>query len=156
MACEMLHEVGASRAADGKRLRGPVSTFFKLNQRYSTQKTSLRACLKIRKGAVFGPQAGWRGATKENILYGSSTEEQRSQPACGPKTLRAAGLLTVGFVGSDLTAHCGDAQTSPPRPQPKSLAAAPFPIFSQALSDTEHCADRCQGALLHAWIANAN
>src|SRR5215212_8598488 len=64
----------------------------------------LRACLKTRKGAVFGPQAGWRGATKENILYGSSTEEQRSQPACGPKTLRAAGLLSVAGVGAVLTA----------------------------------------------------
>src|SRR5215213_3531206 len=93
------------------------------------------ACLKIRKGAVFGPQAGWRGATKENILYGSSTEEQRSQPASGPKTLRAAGLLAVGFVGSALTARCGDARASPPRPQPKSLAAAPFLIFRQALND---------------------
>src|SRR5215218_4389846 len=39
MACEMLHEVGGSRAAGGKRLRGKVSTLFKLNQRYSTQKT---------------------------------------------------------------------------------------------------------------------
>src|SRR5215216_2316851 len=93
----------------------------------------LRACLKIRKGAVFAPQAGWRGTTKENILHGSLTEEQRSQPACGAKTLRAAGLLSVGFVGSVLTARCGDARTSPPRPQPKSLAAAPFPIFRQAL-----------------------
>jgi hypothetical protein len=94
----------------------------------------LRACLKIRKGAVFSPRAGWRGATKENILYGSSTEEQRSQPACGEKTLRAAGLLPVGFAGSALTARCGDTRTSPPRPQPKSLAAAPFPIFRQALN----------------------
>src|SRR5215204_4057161 len=94
----------------------------------------LRACLKIRKGAVFALQVGWRGATKENIPGGSSTEEQRSQPACGAKTLRAAGLLPVGFVGSVLTARCGDARTSPPRPQPKSLAAAPFPIFRQALS----------------------
>ena len=93
----------------------------------------IRACLKIRKGAVFGPQAGWRGATKENIPGGSSTEEQRSQPACGAKTLRAAGLLAVAGVGSVLTARCGDARTSPPWPQPKSLAAAPFPIFRQAL-----------------------
>jgi hypothetical protein len=40
----------------------------------------LRACLKIRNSAVFEPQAGWRGATKENIPGGSSTEEQRSYP----------------------------------------------------------------------------
>src|SRR5215218_2653020 len=104
-------------------------------QRYAQE--HLGACLKIRKGAVFAPEAGWRGATKENIPCGSSTEEQRSQPACGPKTLRAAGLLSAGFVGSVLTARCGDARTSPPRPQPKSLAAAPFPIFSQAPSSRE-------------------
>src|SRR5436190_18839417 len=101
----------------------------------------LRACLKIRKGAVFAPEAGWRGATKENIPRGSSTEEQRSQPACGAITLRAAGLLPVGFVGSVLTARCGDARTSPPRPQSKSLAAAPFPIFSQTLTLDLHRSD---------------
>src|SRR5215213_1425766 len=92
----------------------------------------LRACLKFRKGAVIAPQVGWRGTTKENIPCGSSTEEQRSQPARGEKTLRAAGLLSVAGVGSVLTARCGDARTSPPCPQPKSLAAAPFPIFRQA------------------------
>src|SRR5215207_1682396 len=85
------------------------------------------------EGCCFAPQAGWRGATKENIPGGSSTEEQRSQPACGAKTLRTAGLLSVAGVGSVLTARCGDARTSPPWPQPKSLAAAPFPVFSQAL-----------------------
>ncbi|MBM3838753.1 MAG: hypothetical protein FJ398_12470, partial [Verrucomicrobia bacterium] len=53
----------------------------------------LRACPKIPRGLVFAPKAGWRGATKENILPGSSTEEQRSQAAFGAKTLRAAGLL---------------------------------------------------------------
>src|SRR4051812_29696171 len=41
MACEMLHEVGANRAANGKRLRGRVSTLFKVNQPYSTQKRVL-------------------------------------------------------------------------------------------------------------------
>jgi hypothetical protein len=100
---------------------------------YRNAVSSLGACLKIRKGAVFGPRPGWRGATKENIPCGSSTEEQRSQPASGAKTLRAAGLLSVASVGSVLTARCGDARTSPPRPQPKSLVAAPFPIFRQAL-----------------------
>ncbi|MBM3839178.1 MAG: hypothetical protein FJ398_14665, partial [Verrucomicrobia bacterium] len=42
---------------------------------------ALRACPKIPRGPVFAPKAGWRGATKENILPGSSTEEQRSQAA---------------------------------------------------------------------------
>ncbi|MBM3837061.1 MAG: hypothetical protein FJ398_03710, partial [Verrucomicrobia bacterium] len=43
--------------------------------------SQLRACPKIPRGPVFAPKAGWRGATKENILPGSSTEEQRSQKA---------------------------------------------------------------------------
>jgi len=76
----------------------------------------LRACFKIPRGAVFGEKAGWQGTTKENILGGSSTEEQRSQAAFCPSTLRAAGLLAVGCVDSVLTAHCGDARTSPSLP----------------------------------------
>src|SRR5713226_2601399 len=94
----------------------------------------LRACLETTRGAVFGEKAGWRGATKENIPGGSSTEEQRSQTAFSPKTLRAAGLLSVAGVGSVVTARCGDASTSPPWPQPKSLAAAPLVVSKQALS----------------------
>ena len=92
-----------------------------------------RACLKIPRGAVFEERAGWRGATRENTLYGSSTEEQRSQAALFSKTLRAAGLLSAGRVGSVVTAHYGDAPPSPPSPHPKSLAAAPLAIFRQAL-----------------------
>src|SRR6266481_10010412 len=85
------------------------------------------------RGALF---SGKRpdGATKENIPGGSSTEEQRSQTAFSPKTLRAAGLLSVAGVGSFLTARCGDARNSPPWPQPKSLAAAPLVVSKQALS----------------------
>jgi hypothetical protein len=48
------------------------------------------------------------------------------------KTLRAAGLLTVAGVGSVVTARCGDAPTSPPWPQPKSLAAAFLGVFKKA------------------------
>ena len=72
-----------------------------------SQRRGLRACLETTRGAVFGEKAGWRGATKENIPGGSSTEEQRSQPAFSAKTLRAAGLLSVAGVGSFLTARCG-------------------------------------------------
>src|SRR6185503_4778886 len=93
----------------------------------------VRACLKIRLDAVFGEKAGWRGATKENIPGVSSTEEQRSQTAFSAKTLRAAVLLPVDCVGLAVTARCGDAPASPPCPQPKSPAAAPSPIFRQAL-----------------------
>ena len=38
------------------------------------------------------------------------------------------------IVGSVVTARCGDAPTSPPWPQPKSLAAAPLVVSKQALS----------------------
>jgi hypothetical protein len=61
-------------------------------------------------------------------------EEQRGQTAFPAKTLWAAGLLPVTSVGSVVTAHCGDAPTSPPWPQPKFLAAAPLVVFKQALS----------------------
>ena len=98
----------------------------------------LRACLETTRGAVFGEKAGWRGATKENIPGGSSTEEQRSQMAFSPKTLRAAGLLSVAGVDSFLTARCGRcARPKPPWPQPKSLAAAPLVVSKQALNHSE-------------------
>src|SRR5712691_11015429 len=102
---------------------------------------SLGACLETTRGAVFGEKAGWRGATKENIPGGSSTEEQRSQTAFSAKTLRAAGLLSVAGVGSFLTARCGDARNLPPWPQPKSLAAAPLVVSKQALS-LKRCSSR--------------
>src|SRR6267378_6335203 len=98
----------------------------------------MRVCLETTRGAAFGEKAGWRGATKENIPGGSSTEEQRSQTAFSAKTLRAAGLLSVAGVGSFLTARCGDARNSPPWPQPKSLAAAPLVVSKQALSVGGH------------------
>ena len=85
-------------------------------------------------------KVGWQGATKENIPSGSSTEEQRSQPAFTAKTRRASDLLSSASVGSVLTARCGDAPwpvrhgPSPPWHTPKSLSAGPLGIFRQALS----------------------
>ncbi len=67
------------------------------------------------------------------IPCGSSAEKQRSQTAFLRETLRAADLLSVACVGSVVTARCGDTPTSPPCPQPKSLAAAPLIIFKPAL-----------------------
>ena len=78
-----------------------------------------------------------RRAWEAHTPRGSSTEEQRSQTACCAKTLRAAGLLALAGVGSVVTARCGDAPPSPPWPKPKSLAAAPLAIFSQALSQND-------------------
>ncbi len=103
-------------------------------KKLQAQASRLGACLKIPRSAVLEEKAGWRGTTKENILGGSSTEEQRSQTAFSAKTLRAAGLLAVGSVGSVVTARCGNARTAPPCPQPKSLTAAPLAILRQALS----------------------
>ena len=85
-------------------------------------------------GSCFwGGKVGWRGVTKENIPGGSSTEEQQSQPAFTAKTLRASALLSSASVGSILTAHCGDARTSPPWHTSKSLSAGPLAISRQAL-----------------------
>ena len=90
---------------------------------------------------------------ERRFLRHSSIEEQRSQPAVCSKTLPpsprlqpslklwptgwrtswAAGLLSVGCVGSVVIARSGDTPPSPPCPQPKSLAAAPLAIFRQAL-----------------------
>ena len=95
--------------------------------------TAPRACMKTTSGAVVEQKAVWRDATKENIPCGSLTEEQRSQTAFCSTTLRAAGLLAVGGVGSVVTARFGDAPPSPPCPQPKSFAAAPLVVFKQAL-----------------------
>ncbi len=52
------------------------------------------------------------------------------------KTTRgcAAGLLPGAFVSSDLTAHSGDARSSPPRPRSKSPAEAPGVVLKHALS----------------------
>src|SRR5271163_3430664 len=104
-------------------------------QRESNAKSlcALRACLKNTRGSVFAPKALWRGATKENIPGGSSTEEQRSQRALGAKTLRAAVLLAAAVVGSAGQARCGDGPASPPRLRPKSLAAEPLVFFRHAL-----------------------
>src|SRR5713101_6530064 len=124
----------------------------------------LRACLETTRGAVFGEKAGWRGATKENIPGGSSTEEQRSQTAFSAKTLRAAGLLSVAGVGSFLTARCGDARNSPPWPQPKSLAAAPLVVSKQALkrivisegrNATARFARKSKGSRIHPFLKSS-
>ena len=56
-----------------------------------------------------------------------------------PRTLRAAGLFCPWPALTRLAqaARCGDAPASPPWPRPKSLAAAPFRIFRQALKSPD-------------------
>jgi hypothetical protein len=76
---------------------------------------------------------GWMARRDEGAYpQWSVTEEQRSQPALFVKTLRATGLFGEAFVGSTVTARCGDAPVSPPRPPLKSLVAGPIPFFRQA------------------------
>ncbi len=104
-----------------------------------------RACLEIRKGAVFVPKSVWLGETREHTPRGSATGEQQRRTGLGAKTFRrrplgyggtsqAAALLPLGFVVAVVTARYRDAPTTPPRPRPKSPIAAPLPIFKQALS----------------------
>jgi len=103
--------------------------------RRSRARNRMRACLKIPRDAVFEQSGGWRGATRENTFHGSSTKEQRRQPAVGSQTLRVAGPLAVGCVGSVAIARrmaYGDAPPSPRCLQPKSLAAAPVAILRPA------------------------
>ena len=52
--------------------------------------------------AVSPKTARRRGVTKENILHGSSTEEQRSRRAVFGETLRAEALLAWLFVAPRL------------------------------------------------------
>ena len=78
----------------------------------------------------------WQGldgkARRRRIPFmGLRLRTQRRQPAVAAKTLRAAGLLLLGFVVAGVTARCGDAPPAPPRPKPKSPAAAPLPILRQ-------------------------
>jgi len=86
------------------------------------------------KGACFSSKAGMARRDERAYPHGSVSEKQRRQTGLAAKTLRAAGLLPVDFVGAALTARFGDARALPPRPQSKSLAAEPLSIFRQALS----------------------
>jgi hypothetical protein len=54
--------------------------------------------LKIMDSAVSSKTGRRRGVTKENILHGSLTEEQRSRRPVFDETLRAEALLSLFFV----------------------------------------------------------
>jgi len=99
---------------------------------------ALRACLKIPRGAVFVPRAGWRGVTKENTLRRSSAEEQQSQTALGAPPRRRVFCLCPALARSAQPASGMHLSRRPmigtTWPKPKSLAAAPLAIFRQALS----------------------
>jgi len=69
--------------------------------------------------------------TVENIVLMAS---HRCQMDLDDKNPPAAGLLALDFVVADVTARYGDAPSAPPRPKPKSPAAASLTIFREALS----------------------
>ena len=78
---------------------------------------------KMPGDAVFEEKAGWRGATKENTLHGSSTEEQKSRAAFSSKILRTAGLLAGSFVVVAVIARYGDTPATPADDRHHSLPA---------------------------------
>ena len=111
------------------------------------------------RSAVIGQKAGWQGATKENTLHGSSTEEQRSQTAFCSITLRAAGLLAWGLVVACVTARCRgmaraartsarSASPQSPNPQPQHLS--PFSDRLLANDAVEFRVERATGPFCRA------
>ena len=62
--------------------------------------------------AVYSKMGRRRGVTKEHILCGSATEEQRSRRAIFEETLRAEGLFAWGFVAPRSQIHKGYACSS--------------------------------------------
>ncbi|MBM3838748.1 MAG: hypothetical protein FJ398_12445 [Verrucomicrobia bacterium] len=97
---------------------------------------ALRACPKIPRGPVFAPKAGWRGATKENILPGSSTEEQRSQKAKSPQPSGAGRRLAGCGVARRSQPQNGDAPSSRLASGQAALPPKPEVIFAQTLKAT--------------------
>lgn len=85
------------------------------------------------EGACFGAKGHMTRRNEGASLIGAVTEAQRIQMAFCATTLRTAVLLAASVVGSDLTARCGDARSSPPRLPPKSLAAGLLVVFKKAL-----------------------
>ena len=82
----------------------------------------------------FGWETGTRRASKVSTSVSPvAMERQRWMPSGIGISGATAGLLPLGFVVTGVTARCGDAPPVPPRPKPKSQAAAPLPIFRRAL-----------------------
>src|SRR5260370_37824645 len=103
----------------------------------------LRACLETRRGAVFGEKAGWRDEG------GAARGHHGATPKAFASRAKPDGLLRENPPGGGSFVRGrrwfgrhrplrGDASTSPPWPQPKSLAAAPLVVSKQALSAGGH------------------
>jgi hypothetical protein len=114
--------------------------------RRATKETAVRDSAQLNVGKLN------RRAWEAHTPCGSSTEEQRSQAVFCATTLRAAGLLAVGGVGSVVTARCGDAPPLPPCPHPKSQAAAPLEVINQALKVEDRAGFGARG-VFHAVAA---
>lgn len=92
-------------------------------------------CLCSRTSHVGWQRTGGQGATRLLSIPQSVTEEQRRRTVRCVPAFRENGLLPEAFVGSIVTARCGDAPASPPWPRAKSRAAGPVPLLKQALSN---------------------
>src|SRR5215469_15658525 len=62
----------------------------------------VRACIKMRNGRVARDLALLQGARRENILYGSLTDEQRSSSG---KDRQPGGLFSGGRLAALLLSH---------------------------------------------------
>jgi len=85
------------------------------------------------EGAVFGKRPRWRGATKENIPGGSSTEGATSQTAFSRKP-SGRRVFVRGRVGSYSLQPLRRMAALAALATAKSLAAAPFVVCKQALT----------------------
>ena len=119
-------------------------------------RSSLSTCLIILRGAVLGEKVGGRGATRENTLHGSATEEQRSHTAFYTETLRAAGLSALAGVGSVGIQHArvGDAPLASPA-RTAALAKSKIPRRSAPHNFQTGCTQAAGGSVadnVSAWL----
>ena len=88
----------------------------------------LRACIKLRNGRVARDLALLQGARRENILYGSSTDEQRSSNVKDLATLRAVFWPASGGVAPQSQSALAMLLRRA-LPAARQKTARPFPIY---------------------------
>jgi hypothetical protein len=101
---------------------------------------TVSSLLKNRDIAVSAKRERRRGATKEHVLRGPVTEEQRSRRSLFAETLRAEDLLLWGFVARQSKIH---ANILLPRsaPQSKISLSGDVHIFQQAARSLRRVAE---------------
>src|SRR5579871_2026110 len=95
-----------------------------------------RAHIKIGNGRVAGDLVLQQGARRENILYGSSTHEQRCSSAKDPATRRAVFWRAPGGVAPQSQSALAMLLRRA-LPAARQKTARPFPILIWALSRRE-------------------